>query len=89
MPSIDSALDVRSYKELSTTYKISHFMPDNPDDYDIIVTSAGSGYATKKYRIIKNTPGLSLRELAEICDCGGYNFGYRMEGADIVVIYID
>lgn len=89
MPSIDNALDVRSYKELKETYKIAHMgNPTNPDDYDIIIEPAGSGYGTNKYRIIKNAPELSLHELAEICDRGGYNFGYRREG-NIVVIYVD
>lgn len=56
------------------------------NDYDIIVERVGSGYATAYYEILKNSPGLSPEELADICDpC---NFGYRIEGNKLV-IYTD
>lgn len=88
----------RTYNELKETYKINHtglraykdgeWVLINPDDYDIIVEHAGHGYGTTQYRIIKNKPGLSDDELAEICDRGGYNFGHRREGGKLLV-YID
>ena len=88
----------RSFSELKEAYKISfHGMRDytdgkwvniNPDDYDVIIESAGSIYAGKKYRIIKRPADITNDELCEICDRGGYNFGYRIEGSSLVV-YID
>ena len=88
----------RSYNELKETYKINHFgmrdyvdgkwVPINSDDYDVIVESLGGIYAGKKYRIIKRPADITNDELCEICDRGGYNFGYRVEGSCLIV-YID
>lgn len=49
----------------------------------------GQGYANIKYRILSNPHNLSNDELALICDGGNLCFGYRMEGSDVIVIYID
>jgi hypothetical protein len=87
----------RTYKELCETYKIAHStkiykdgkcIPINPDDYDVIVEALGSGYACSKYKIIKKTSDVTWDEIANICDRGGYNFGYRLEG-NVCVIYTD
>ena len=88
----------RTFKELTEQYKISftgkrtrvngEWVPINEDDYDVIVESLGSGYATHKYRIHKNGPRLSPDELVTICERGNYNFGHRWEG-NILVVYTD
>lgn len=58
------------------------------EDYDVVVDSAGSGYAHAKYRVLRNTPGLSSKDLAIICDRGNLCFGYRTEGS-IICVYTD
>lgn len=68
------------------TFSEGEWVLINPDDYDIIVERAGTGYATAKYRVIKNAPGLSSDELADICNPN--NFGHRWEG-DKLVVYTD
>lgn len=52
------------------------------------VKYAGSYYATTKYKIIRNDPGLSDEDLAIICDKGNLPFGFRREG-DVIYVYID
>ena len=87
------------YKELKEKYKISRtnrvynvelkkFEDINQDDFDVIVTGAGSGYAHTKYKVIKNAPKLSTSELALICDEGNLCFGHRTEGS-LIVIHTD
>ena len=80
------------YKELQEQYKIKHgtygLTPDTMNDYDIIVQCISTGYAHKKYRVVKNAPGLSIEDLAVICDEGNLCFGYRTEGS-IICIYTD
>ncbi|MGN0317775.1 MAG: hypothetical protein ACI4E1_07590 [Lachnospira sp.] len=49
----------------------------------------GRGYGTMKYRILSNPYVFSKDELALICDTGNLCFGYRMEGSDVIIIYID
>ena len=87
----------RTYMELRGIYKIAHstkiykdgrYIPINPDDYDIIVEALGPGYACSKYKIIKKPDDVTQDEIADICDRGGYNFGYRFEG-NVCVIYTD
>lgn len=53
--------------------------------YDVVVVRTGSGYAHVKYRVLKNAPGLSMKDLAIICDRGNLCFGYRVEGGFICV----
>lgn len=74
------------YKELRELYSISW----DPEDTnaDIIVQNIGTGYAHKKYRVLKNRPGLDSKDLAIICDRGNLCFGYRDE-AGIICIYTD
>lgn len=56
--------------------------------YDVVVVHAGSGYAHVKYRVLKNAPGLTMKDLAIICDRGNLCFGYRVEGG-IICIHTD
>ena len=58
------------------------------ENYDVVVTGAGSGYAHTKYRVLKNTPNLGSKDLAIICDRGNLCFGYRVEGP-LIYVYTD
>lgn len=60
----------------------------NMDKFDVVIECVGTGYAHKKYRVLKNAPGLSTQDLAIICDGGNLCFGYRTEGS-IICVYID
>lgn len=55
------------------------------DQYDVVIEPAGSGYAHTKYRVLRNKPGLSMRDLAIICDKGNLCFGYRVDNGIICV----
>lgn len=87
------------YEELRKKYKIATStrkwntelkkMEDiNTDDFDVVIECAGHGYAHTKYRVIKNIPKLTTKELALICDDGNLCFGYRTEGS-LIVIHTD
>ena len=80
------------YKELKEQYRIKRgtygLSPDAMDEYDVVVNCIGTGYGHKKYRVIKNGPGLSTQDLAIICDEGNLCFGYRTEGS-IICVYTD
>lgn len=87
------------YKELKEKYKIAYsdrvydaelkgMKTVNPDEYDIIVKSEGSGYAHTNYRVIKNAPNLTPLELALICDGGNLCFGGSFSSRNIK-IYTD
>lgn len=52
------------------------------------VKFVGFGYATSKYLVERNDPGLSDKDLAIICDKGNLPFGFRREG-DIIYVYTD
>ena len=54
-------------------------------EYDIVIKHEGSGYAHTKYRVLRNTPGLSTKDLAIICDKGNLCFGYSMRNGLICV----
>ena len=54
-------------------------------DYDIVVERCGSVYAGIKYKVLRNVPKLSSKDLAIICDRGNLCFGYRTEGGYIIV----
>lgn len=86
------------YKELREQYAVTH-MPSSSElgdctpeqfmgPWDVVVQRVGSGYAHVKYRVLKNTPNLSTRDLAVICDSGNLCFGYRTEGS-IICVYTD
>lgn len=79
---------MRTYSELKSQYKIAHKSVSDPDNYDIIVERIRPAYAGVEYSIIKNAPGVSPNELAEICDRGAYNFGFRIE-SNKITIYVD
>lgn len=83
-------------KELNEKYRINtnglvfneqrrKFEEIDPEDFDVIIKSAGSGYGCKHYDIIKNAPNLSNDELALICDGGNLCFGYRGGGSRITI----
>lgn len=90
------------YKIARSMYKV--YSPANVNDFepemaqkirdvrlkvwDVVVECIGTGYAHKKYRIVKNGPGLSTEDLAIICDQGNLCFGYRTEG-NIICIHTD
>lgn len=80
------------YKELQEQYKIkcgSYGLTDaDKEKYDVIVDCIGTGYAHKRYRVVKNGPGISTEDLAIICDSGNLCFGYRTEGS-IICVYTD
>lgn len=80
------------YKELCDKYKILRSTYDKSseelEEADVIVERVGSGYAHTRYRVVKNKPGLSYKDLAIICDSGNLCFGYRTEGS-IICVYID
>lgn len=74
------------YNELQSKYKICHYLNgQSTDDFDIIISYVGAGYAHKKYKVIKNGPNLSAKDIAIICDRGNLCFGYRVEGSTIIV----
>lgn len=87
------------YKELKEKYRIATSEtyynaetktrePINADDYDVIVTCDGIGYAHKLYKVVKNEPNLSITELALICDSGNLCFGYDMRNG-LIEIHTD
>ena len=83
-------LHYNRYKELCKKYKISHiahvwdtmlktFRPFTDKElaqFDVIVTHIKSHYGRNEYKIIKNKPKLSSKDLAIICDEGNLAFGY-------------
>ena len=80
------------YKELQEQYKIKQgtygLTEADKETYDVIVGCVGTGYGHKKYRVVKNGPGLSTEDLAIICDSGNLCFSYRTEGS-IICVYTD
>lgn len=76
------------YKELREQYKIARSNVTDLENYDVVIQRIGSGYAHAKYRVVKNGPGLSTKDLAIICDDGNLCFGYRTEGS-IICVYTD
>lgn len=76
------------YKELCANFRIARTAVSNPDDYDVIIQCIGTGYAHKKYRVVKNGPVLSTKDLAIICDGGNLCFGYRTEG-NVICVHTD
>lgn len=73
-------LDVKRY-----TLEYDEALKKVLDEYDVVVESAGFGYAHAKYKVLKNGPGLSTKDLAIICDEGNLCFGYRVQGGLIYV----
>ena len=54
----------------------------------VVVKPIGFGYATAKYLVVRNDPGLSDKDLAIICDKGNLPFGFRRED-NIIYVYTD
>lgn len=81
-------INMSIYDELNQKYKIAKYKIDNPEDYDVVIKFDQSGYASKVYEVIKNSPNLSTDELALICDSGNLCFGYNVKN-NLIVIYID
>ena len=78
-----------TYKELMEKYKFKIGSPSdiNLDDYDVVV-SCNVEYAHVKYKVLKNAPNLTNREIALLCDGGKLCFGYRVEG-NTICVYTD
>ena len=78
------------YKELKQQHRVlvTYTPPKDLSDWDVVIQCLGPGYAHARYRIIKNSAGLSTNELALICDGGNLCFGYRMSG-DEIYVYTD
>jgi hypothetical protein len=79
-----------TYKWLKENYKITNqfhinYQKLNPDDFDIIINSAGKGYAYNLYEIIKNIPQLPISYLALLCDDGNLCFGYSIRSGNICI----
>lgn len=72
------------YNELCEKYKISRYLVDSIDDYDIVLRRT-PGYNHSTYEVIKNTTDLSQDELALICDNGNLCFGYTMQGSQFYI----
>lgn len=76
------------YEELLSTYRIAYSVPANPEDkklYDIIVECVQTEPGFSKYRIARNKPKVSNKDLAIICADGNLDFGYHIDGSLIVV----
>lgn len=55
------------------------------EPYDVVVQRVSHGYASIKYRVLRNRPKLSSQDLAIICDRGNLCFGYYAAGSNITV----
>lgn len=71
-----------------TLQEIEQALAKALEEYDVVVERCGSVYAGAKYKVLRNTPGLSSKELAIICDSGNLCFGYRVE-AGYIIVYTD
>ena len=71
------------YKELMGKYKVYRNDIQGEslkfEDYDV-VSGRKPGYHHALYRVHKNAPGLSIEELALLCDHGNLCFGYSRRG---------
>lgn len=76
------------YNELMGKYKVyrNDIQMDLKDgeslkfeDYDVVI-GRKPGYCHALYRVHKNAPGLSIEELALLCDHGNLCFGYSRQG---------
>lgn len=67
------------------TAEFDEAMKRTLEEYDVVVTMVGVGYAHHKYRVLVNKPQLSTKDLAIICDEGNLPFGYRVQGGLIYV----
>ena len=78
------------YQELKQQHRVlvTYKAPDNLDDWDVVIQCLGPGYAHVRYRVLKNSAGLSTNELALICDDGNLCFGCRRSG-DEIYVYTD
>jgi hypothetical protein len=71
--------------EGKTLKEVEAMLNEAIKQYDVVVERCGSVYAGAKYKVLRNEPKLSNRDLAIICDDGSLCFGYRTEGGYIVV----
>lgn len=87
---VNEKSNYETYKELMEKYKFKIGRPDeiNMDDYDVVVSCDKVGYAHVKYKVLKNVPNLTDREIALLCDGGNLCFGYRVEG-NTICVYTD
>ena len=92
-----SRINNELYAELAPKVKMCYVNPktrlldctsEDMEKYCCII-SDGRGYANLRYRVLSNPYGFSNDELALVCDNGNLCFGYRMDGADVVVVYYD
>jgi len=79
------------YKELEAKHKISYGLRKDEDesDFDVIVQRTESGYGHTSYEVIKNTPNLSMDDLAIIADKGNLCFGYHQMGNGDIHVFTD
>lgn len=75
------------YQELKQQHKVlvTYKVPSDLSDWDVVIQCLGQGYAHARYKVLKNSAGLSTNELALICDSGNLCFGYRTSGGEIHV----
>lgn len=71
--------------EGKTLKEVAAMLNEAIEQFDVVVERSGSVYAGAKYKVLRNAPGLSTKELAIICDQGNLCFGYRTEGGYIIV----
>lgn len=85
------------YNDLINKYKICRHdskinlidgVDVNFDDYDVVIGRKAC-YHHGEYKVLKNTPKLSIDELALICDGGNLCFGYRYEGNNCFYVFED
>ena len=72
-------------KATMTLLEVQDALSKAIEEYDVVVERNGSVYGGAVYKVLRNAPKLSTRDLAIICDAGNLCFGYRVEGSYIVV----
>lgn len=72
----------------STVMEVEQYLKNAIEQYDVVVERCGTSYGCAKYKVLRNAPNLSTKELAIICDDGNLCFGYRTEG-NYIVVYTD
>ena len=72
-------------KKTMTLHEVEQALAKALEEYDVVVERCGSVYAGAKYKVLRNVPNLSSRDLAIICDSGNLCFGYRTDGGYIIV----
>lgn len=86
--------NLAALRELNSKYTIKDkwsydkLSEQDQETVDVVYGNAGGGYGHSLYKIYKNTPQLSTKELALICDGGNLCFGHSSLGSTIK-IYTD